>query len=393
MQPFIMRNALKASAVVCAVIALAACGGGKKEDRYLTEVVAIGDVERTVLGTGTLQPFEVVNVGAQTTGQVQSLKVALGDQVRRGQLLAVIDPSTQTNQLRNAEAALVQAQAQKVSNEATLTRNELELARQASLVDRGYTSRASYDRADADLKVSRAQVRAIDAQIRQAEISVERAHVELARTNIAAPMDGVVAAVVVREGQTVNAVQTAPTIVRIAKLDVMTVKAQISEADVIRVNPGQSAFFTILGDPDKRYYATLRAVDPAPENAGEALTGQPNAPVYYSALFDVPNPDGKLRPAMTAQVNVILEAAKGALAMPAAGLGDKQSDGRYKVKVLGADGKTADRLVRVGVISNTKAQVLEGLKAGEKVVVSDSWDTSVSGAPQPKNKAQAKGKS
>ena len=108
---------------------------------------------------------------------------------------------------------------------------------------------------------------------------------------------GVVAAIVVREGQTVNALQTAPTIARIAKLDVMTVKAQISEADVVNVAPGQKAYFTVLGDPDRKYEAVLRGVEPAPENATENLTGQPNQPVYYNALFDVPNPDGRLKPA------------------------------------------------------------------------------------------------
>ncbi len=399
--PQVMRTTFVTAVIAALTLGLIACGnqggpGGKgKGDRYLTEEAAVMDLEKTVLGAGALQPLEVINVGAQASGQVQ-LKVALGDQVRRGQLLAVIDPLVQQNALRSAEAQLIEAQASKAQNEAGLMRNELELERQRSLVDRGYTSRSNFERIEADLKVSRAQARSIDARIRQAEYNVDRAKVDLARTNITAPIDGVVAALVVREGQTVNAVQQAPTIVRLAKLDIMTVKAQISEADVLHIKPGQSAWFTVLGDPDKRYNAILRAIEPAPENAGENLTGQPNAPVYYNALFDVPNPDGQLRPAMTAQVNVIIGRAKNVLAMPSAGLGEKLPDGRYKVKVLRRDNKTADeKIVSIGLNDNSHAQVIAGLAAGDKVVVADSWDASISGMPiqdRDKQKADQKAK-
>lgn len=379
--------------VAAALAGLAACSGegggfgGKKAGRYLSEAVAVGNVEKTVLGSGVLQPLEVVNVGAQVSGRIQTLPVKLGDVVRKGQILAVIDPSDQISAVRDSEARLIDARARKASNEANLERNELQLKRQQQLVDRGFASRQDYERADADLKVSRANVSSIDAQIRQAEVALDKARIELSRTNITSPMDGVVAAIVVREGQTVNAIQTAPTIVRIAKLDVMTVKTQISEADVVNVAPGQKAFFTVLGDQDRRYEAVLRGVEPAPENATENLTGQPNQPVYYNALFDVPNGDGRLKPAMTAQVTVIIGGVRGVLTMPSAGLGERTSDGRYKVKVLNLDGKsTSEKTVRIGINDSVHAQVLDGLKAGDKVVVADSMDTSISGMPPPKNK-------
>ena len=397
--PAVMNKPIFSIVLAAALVAVAACSGsgggfgGKKSDRYMTETVAVGDVEKTVLGTGVLQPFEVVNVGAQASGRIDSLRVELGDVVRKGQILAVIDPQDQQNALRDAEARLIDAQARKQSNEANLQRNELEMKRQQSLVDRGFARQADFDRAQADLKISRANVNSIDAQIKQAEVAVNRAKVELSRTNITSPMDGVVAAIVVREGQTVNAMQTAPTIVRIAKLDVMTVKAQISEADVVHVRSGQRAWFTVLGDPDKKYEAILRGVEPAPENAGENLTGQPNQPVYYNALFDVPNPEGVLRPAMTAQVSVIISGVRGVLSMPSAGLGEKTADGRYKVKVLNPDGRTtSEKLVRVGVNDNVHAQVLDGLKAGDKVVVADAQDTSITGMPAPKGREKQKQK-
>jgi membrane fusion protein, macrolide-specific efflux system len=378
-----INSTAKVAVALAAALALAGCmpSASAKAPRYLTEKVAVGDIEKTVLGTGSLQPLDIVDVGAQATGQIQELKVELGDTVRRGQLIAVIDPQIQQNNLRNAEAALAVQQANRASQEATLAQNELTMKRQAQLVKSGASAQAALDQAEAQVKVSRANLRANDAQIRQAQISVERAKVDLSRTQIVAPIDGVVAAIPVREGQTVNAVQSAPTVVRLAKMDVMTVKAQISEADVINVRPGQKVYFTILGDPEKRYYGQIRSVEPAPEQTGSSamggggsssLGGGTNAAVYYNALFDVPNADGRLKAAMTAQVNVVLAEMKGVLTVPAQALGAKDKDGRYKVKVLGADNKTAERIVAVGLNNNVRAQVLSGLKAGDQVVVGDA---------------------
>jgi macrolide-specific efflux system membrane fusion protein len=377
---------LKSNAAVLAAVigalTLSAClpNASAKGPRYLTEKAAVTDLEKTVIGTGSLQPLNIVDVGAQASGQVQSLKVELGDVVKKGQLIAVIDPQIQENTLRNAEAALALQQAQKASQEAQLAQLELTLNRQAKLVKTGYAAQAVLDEADAQVKVTRAGLKANDAQIRQAQIAVDRAKVDLSRTQIIAPIDGVVAAISVREGQTVNAVQSAPTVVRLAKMDVMTVKAQISEADVINVRPGQTVYFTILGDPDKRYYGKIRNVEPAPEQtassastqASGSLGGGTNAAIYYNALFDVPNTDGRLKAAMTAQVNVVLDERKNVLAIPAQALGPKGKDGGYTVKVTDAEGKASDRKVAVGLNNNVKVEILSGLKAGDSVVVGDS---------------------
>ena len=126
-------------------------------------------------------------------------------------------------------------------------------------------------------------------------------------------------AVLVTEGQSVNAAQTAPTIVKIADLDTMIIKAQISEADVTRVAPGQHATFTILGDPDTRIDATLLSVEPAPDAITTADTGlstSDNA-IYYNGLFSVANPDHRLRIAMTAQVTIVINSANDVLTLPA----------------------------------------------------------------------------
>jgi macrolide-specific efflux system membrane fusion protein len=347
-----------------------------KGPRYLTAPVATADIEQTVLASGTLEPRDLVEVGAQASGQVKSLNVALGQQVRKGEVIAVIDPSNQLNNLRNAQAQLAQQKAQRLSQEATLKQHELTLKRQAITLAADASSQSDYEAAEATLKSSRAALAVLDAQIEGATASLEKTKVDLGYTSIVAPMDGVVVAIVTKQGQTVNAVQTAPTIVKLAKLDTMTVKAQISEADVIRVKPGQKVYFTILGAPDHRYYASLREVEPAPDSIKTSTTAtttstSTSSAVYYNGLFDVANTGGELRTSMTAQVYVVLGEAKRATVVPSAALGDKRPDGLYPVRVLGADGKAAPRMVRIGLNNNVQAEVLSGLKPGEKVVVGE----------------------
>jgi macrolide-specific efflux system membrane fusion protein len=351
-----------------------------KEPQYLTAPVTTGDIQDTVLASGSLEALQQVNVGAQVSGQLKSLKVMLGQEVKKGQLVAEIDSLTQQNALQNAQAGLNQVRAQLRSKQASLAQARLNFARQQRLLAGDAGSRESYESAQATLQTTLADIDALNAQIEQAKITVSTAMLNLGYTKITAPMDGKVVSIVTKEGQTVNSAQLAPTIIILAELKTMTVKALVSEADVIRVKPQQPAFFTILGDPDHRYHGTLRSVDPAPDSIsgdGSDKTGKTAAtaaPVYYNALFDVPNPDSKLRISMTAQVSIVLNEAKGALMIPSTALGERGKDGRYLVKVLREkDGKhiVDTRQVRIG-INNVQAQVLDGLKAGEKVVIGEA---------------------
>ncbi len=351
--------------------------------RLLTAPVAVADVEQTVLASGIIQPFKLVSVGAQTSGRIVAMHVALGDQVHKGELIAEIDPATQRNALLTAEAVLLQDRAQRASRAAALKQAELVFKRATATYEKRLTSRADYDAAEAAYEGAKADVFALDAQIRAAAIAVDLARVTLGYTKVIAPMDGTVVAIVAPEGQTVNAVQAAPTIVKLADLETMTVKAQISEADVPHVHPGQSLYFTILADPTHRYYARLRAVEPAPESiavdtaamsvaAGAAGNNSQNTAIYYNGIFDVPNPDHELQPSMTAQVNIVLGEAKDALSIPASALGETGSDGRRLVRIV--DGKTGvqPRWVRTGLNNTAVVQVLDGLKRGDTVVLGDS---------------------
>jgi macrolide-specific efflux system membrane fusion protein len=154
----------------------------------------------------------------------------------------------------------------------------------------------------------------------------------------------------------------------------MTVKAQVSEADVIHIVPGQEVYFTILGESEKRYYAKLRGTEPAPQNFLEtqaAGTPKQNTAVFYNSLFDVPNPDHRLRISMTAQVRIVLDKAKDVLTVPVAALGAKNQDGSYVVRVLDAEGKAQPRNVQMGINNNVRAEIKDGLAEGDKVVIGE----------------------
>ncbi len=348
-----------------------------------TSPVSRGDIAQTVEATGVIDAYKLVSVGAQASGQVKSLKVQLGDTVKEGDLIAEIDATTQRNQVLNAEAALDNIRAQRAVQQASLREAELEFARQQQMLAAEATSRAEYDAADARLKTARAQIQSYEAQIKGRQTELDTARANLAYTRITAPMDGTVVAVVTEEGRTVNANQTAPTIVMLARLDLVTVNAEVSEADVSKIKAGIPVYFTTLGDPDRKYHATLRQINPAPASITKKDSSSDDSSsttaIYYNALFDVENPDGSLRIDMTAQVSVLLRQAKGVLTIPAVALGPRTGDGRYMVRVADKDGMPVPRKVKVGINNGASAEVLDGLQEGDKVVVGEGGAATTTG--------------
>ncbi|MGX1958125.1 efflux RND transporter periplasmic adaptor subunit [Serratia proteamaculans] len=371
---FILAGALLVILALVAVFSLQS----PSQTAAVTAPARLGDIENAVLATGKLDAIERVNVGAQVSGQVKSLKVKLGDRVTKGQPIADIDDLPQRNDLRNAEAALNVAKADLQAKQALLKQAESRFKRQKRMLSDEAGSREDFEAAEATLAATRAELIALNARIVQAQIEVDKKKVDLSYTRILAPMDGIVIAVITQQGQTVNANQSAPTIVKLAQLDVMTIKAQISEADITRVSQGQKAYFTIFSEPDKRYDATLRTVELAPESvmkddsissgSSSSGSGTSNASVYYNALLDVPNPDNRLRIAMTAQVSLLLGEAKNALLVPIQAV-HKTADNKQQVQVLAGDNRLEMREVKTGITNNVDIQILSGLKAGENVVL------------------------
>lgn len=338
---------------------------------YATENVRKGDIENAVLANGMLQAVKLVNVGAQVSGQIQHLAVSLGDEVQQGDLIAQIDSLTQQNTLKESQASLDSLNAQYRAKQAQIKQGQYEFTRQKGMLAAKASSRADYENAEATLAVYQAERDQLKAEIEKAKINVDSAKVDLGYTKISAPINGTVVYTSVEAGQTVNANQTTPTIIELAQLDTMTVKAQISEADVIHIKPGQSAYFTILGQPNKQYKGTLRAIEPGPtimdgDDSNLAVTD--SDAIYYNALFDVPNPNGVLRIGMTAQVSILLKQSQNTLLVPAQVLQKAKGQGAYEVPVLEA-GKIVYKSVKVGINNKVDAEIISGLNEGDKVVV------------------------
>lgn len=409
---------------------------------YITAQVERGDIENSVIATGLLEATKIVSVGAQASGQLKKMYVELGDEVKQGQLIAQINSVTQENEIQTAQASIKNQQAQLAVRQATLAQVQAEYNRQKNMYAQDATSKAELESALASYKTAQAEIVALNAQIEQSRLTLATAQEELGYTRIVAPMDGTVVAIVTEEGQTVNANQSAPTIVKLAKLDTMTVNAEISEADVMKVEKGQSVYFTTLGDSEKKYYATLRQIEPAPESISDdsssSSSSSSSEAIYYNALFDVPNEDGKLRIDMTAQVSIIIDQAKNVLTIPSSALQTKSTNTkgsssnsntnnntsgqsntkersstkdtnaqrparleltdaeqalidqgkatRAMVRVIQADGTAKPTPVLVGLNNRVTAQVLKGLKEGDEVVISDSADTSNDSAKRSNNR-------
>ncbi len=346
--------------------------GSPAEDEVPRTVpVTRGTVEETVLASGTIQASSLVSVGAEVSGRIKSLNVALGDNVKAGDVIAEIDSLNQENAVKAAEASLANIVAQQAIQQAGLDQAKVALSRAEKLAPQKLISDADYQAAQLNVQTAEGQLQAIAAQIQQAEINVDTAKLNLDRTKIVAPTDGTIVAVAVEVGQSVNANNASPTIVKIANLDRMVVKAEISEADVPRVEPGQKVYFTILGDPDTRIEATLRAVEPAPESIADdsASASSSSTAIYYNGLFDVDNPDHRLRISMTAQVTIVLKSADDVLTLPASVLTRKGRDGTYTVEVWSQEAEAAEpRRISVGLNNKVTAEVTDGLSEGDLVV-------------------------
>jgi macrolide-specific efflux system membrane fusion protein len=333
-----------------------------------TVSVARGDIETTVLASGVLEASALVSVGAEVSGSIKAVHVTLGQAVKKGDLIAEIDSLNQENAVKSAEAALAGIEAQKRNQEAGLVSAEANLSRQQQLSANSLVSQTALETAQSTVDQARAQIDQLEAQLAQAALTVESAELDLARTRIVAPADGTVVALLVEAGQTLNANSATPTIAKIANLDTMVIKAEISEADVVKVSAGQKVYFTILGEPDQRIEATLREIEPAPTSiASDAETS--GSAVYYNGLFEVPNPDHRLRISMTASVTIVLNEARNVLTLPASLVSRRGPDGGVMVMVYDpTTEETRPARVEVGLNNNITAEIVSGLNEGDQVV-------------------------
>ncbi|SEU14238.1 membrane fusion protein, macrolide-specific efflux system [Pseudomonas sp. NFR09] len=340
-------------------------------------VVTRANIETTVTALGNLQPKRYVDVGAQVSGQILHLHAQPGDLIAKGKLLVEIDPSVQKAAVDAGRASLRALKAQLVDQSAQHKLATQRYARLHSLVIDGATSLDDLQSAQATLTSTGARIEQLEAQIAQTLATLNADEARLGYTRIYAPITGTVVSVDAREGQTLNATYQTPDILRIADLTTMTVWTEVSEADVGKVKPGMRAYFTTLGDDQRRWDGKVRQVLPAPPTqtsigAGKSPASGNSKVVVYTALFDVDNADSALMPQMTAQVAFIQEQAQDTLAAPFSALTPVgASQDVFTARVKHDDGTTEVRQVRIGARNRYTAQILEGLKLDDVLLQND----------------------
>jgi len=334
---------------------------GKGATTYRTAAVVKGNIEQTVTALGTLQPKDYVDVGAQVSGELQVLHVDFGDKVKKGDLLAEVDPTVYEATVAADKARLTDLHSQLSGQRAQLALAQRQHQRNLDLLKIDAVSRDAVDMSDTQVKSLQASIASTQAQIQQAESTLKGDEANLGYTKIYAPLDGTIVSITTLQGQMLNSRQAAPTILRIADLATMTVKAQVAEADISKLKIDMPVYFTTLGTPDRRWKSTVRQILPTPETVNDV--------VLYNALIDVENPDNSLMTSMTAQVFFVLGEAKDVLLVPVTALRPSRQgeEGIYTVQLMQGN-RTEPRQVKIGLQTRVMAEVVSGLKQGDVVV-------------------------
>jgi HlyD family secretion protein len=378
-------------------VLLAACGG-KQAASYRTDAVTRGPVSEIVNATGDVSAIVTVNVGSQVSGIIDKLYVDFNSMVKKGQLLATLDPRLFQAQLEKAEAQLASARANVEKAQSAWNDSTRIAGRTQELMKQGLISQAELDTAMATRDQNAGALSAAKAAVLQARADRDMAVTNLAFTKISSPIDGIVVSRSVDVGQTVAAAFQAPTLFLIANdLTKMQILANIDEADVGKVREGLEAKFTVDAFPAETFTGQIRDVRQAPTTIQNVVT--------YPAVIDAPNPERKLRQGMTASVTITTARKDDALRVANAALRWKADDaatapeaqpgkgsspqargasqasrgsreanaqpapgrpGRvYKLQ----EGKPVPVLVRVGLSDGQRTEILDGLAEGDKVIV------------------------
>ena len=344
----------------------------KEEVNYITDEVQRSNLNQIVNATGEISAAQLVDVGAQASGQIKKLYVKLGQQVKKGDLIASIDSTTQLNTLNTNKARLDTYRAQLVSAQVALRVKQRAFDRERALLAQDATSKADWENAQDALAAAKANVAELRSQIRQTQIAINTSEADLGYTRITAPMDGTVVSIPVEEGQTVNASQNTPTIVQLADLSKMLNKMQIAEGDMGKVKAGMSLTFTTLADNTKKRHAKLDVVDPGlttmSQGSYNTSTDTTDTAIYYYARALVPNDDGALHIGMTTQNNILVKSVKGVLTVSNQAI--KHRQGKKIVMVLDNNQQVHPVQVETGITDGMRTEIVKGLKEGDKVVVS-----------------------
>ena len=354
---------------------------------FITKKAKKGSFSKKVDATGEIFATELIDVGAQVSGQIKKLYVKLGDQVKKGDMIASIDSSTQQNSIDNKEAQLAIYKAQLESAKVALNIAKTQFDRENALFSKNATSKQEFESAKNTYSANSAKIKELEAQIKQTNIELSTAKINLGYTKITAPRDGTVVSVQVEEGQTVNANQTTPTIVNIADLSHVKMKMQIAEGDITKIKVGTPVEYSILSEPTKKFQTTVSSIDPGLTTLSDGSYGSSSSSkssyssssssssaVYYYAQSIVDNKDGILRIGMTTQNELLIANVEDAIIVPSIGI-KKDENGTF-VYVL-KDGKPVKTAVKTGIKDNLDTQIISGINENDEIITSQGSSSEI----------------
>ena len=345
-----------------------------EETSYITEDVVRRNIEKVVNATGEVRAIELVTVGAQVSGKIEKLYVTIGQTVKKGEMIAEIDSTTQQNDVDINKAKLSSYEAQLTAAKTSLNIAEKQYKRLQNLKKRNAASDEDLENAQETYETAKSKVAELESSVKETQISLSTAETNLGYTKITAPLDGTIVSIPVKVGQTINAAMDTPTIVQIADLSQMEILIEISEGDISNVKPGIKVTYTILADMNDVHETTLKSIDPGltllTNDEYTEVVDEGEAIYYYGRLV-VPNPDGKLRIGMTTQNVLYVESAPNVLTVPTTAI---KTNGNAKyVEILTADG-VQQRQITTGISDGLNMEVKTGVNEGDKVIL--AWMSS-----------------
>ena len=364
--------------IVCGGIAVWFYQNSGDNISYITEDVYRRDVQKVVNATGEVRAIDLVTIGAQVSGKIEHLHVKVGQEIKKGDLIAEIDSTTQQNEVDINKSRLDSYQAQLAAAKVSLDVAEKQYKRMQKLKKGNAASEEDLENALDTYETAKSRVVELESSIKETEISLSTAETNLGYTKITAPLDGTVVSVPVKEGQTINAAMNTPTIVQVANLDNMEIVIEISEGDIGNIKPGVKVTYSILADLNKIYETTLQSIDPGLTlltNGEYTEVVDSSEAIYYYGRLIVPNEDGILRIGMTTQNVIYVENAENVLTVPVVAV--KEAGDKEYVEVLTKKG-VERRDITTGVSDGLNVEVKGGVSEGEKVILAKMSSAEIS---------------
>lgn len=382
-----MRKFKKKPFIIVAIIVLAGVlywtfsPSGEEQNQLITSKIKKGSLTLSVDAVGEVFAENLVDVGTRATGQIKELYVKVGDKVNVGDKIAQIDDKVQQNTLEQKVAELGSLEARRNSAQVAYNTAKSQYNRELGLFKNQATSKENLENAKNALFSAEASLKEADAKITQSKIAVDIAKQDLGYTNIIAPFSGTVVSVPVEVGQTLNAVQSAPTVAQIADLGKMEIKMEVSEADIGQIKVGDEVEYNVLSNVENKFRSKISSIDPGlttlsngKYSTTSSSSSTTKSAVYYYVKMLVDNESGALRIGMTTQNKIIVKEVKDAIQIPLIAL-KTDDEGSYALVKTGNE--ISKKYLKIGMKTGAYAEVLEGLNEGDEVVSSQMSQTQI----------------